>query len=108
MTKENKLVLSTKKSIHPPIEVEVDGKIYQNNALSRAFFDELKKHEKSALGGNVEALYKQVQILYGIPMDILNKLDVRDIKTLLEFTMAKIFSSPEGPKTKAEQEEKKE
>lgn len=91
MRKEKKLILSTQKSIHKAIEVEIDGKTYQNRPLSRATFDEVKKHEKAALGGDIEALYAQVKILYGVPMDVLNKLDIRDINTLLDYTMAQIF-----------------
>ncbi len=58
---ELKLVLSTTKSIHDPIEVEIDGKTYQNNPFSRATFDKVKKHEEAALKGDTEGLYKQVQ-----------------------------------------------
>ena len=90
MTEEKKLILSTQKSIHKPIEVEIDGKTYQNRPLSRATFDEVKKHEKAALNGDIEALYKQVQILYGVSMDVLNKLDIRDVNTLLQYTMTQV------------------
>ena len=102
-----KLELSTKKSIHPPVEVTVDGKTYVNNPLSRALFDELKKHEKAALGGDPKALYAQVRAIYDIPVAILYKLDMRDIRTLLEYTMKETFGEPEE-KTEAEKEEKKE
>lgn len=101
-----RLELSTKKSIHPPIEMVVDGKTYPNNPLSNALFDELKKHEKAALGGDINALYAQVRILYNIPIVVLKKLDMRDIRTLLEFTMTKAFGSKEE-QTEPEKEEKK-
>jgi len=101
-----KLELSTKKSIHPPIEIVVDGKTYLNNPLSRALFDELKKHEKAALGGDVKALYAQVRAIYPIPVTVLNKLDMRDIRTLLEHTMKETFGMDEKP-TETEKEEKK-
>lgn len=101
-----KLELSTKKSIHKPIEVEIDGKTYQNRPLSRATFDEVKKHEKDALKGDIEALYKQVQILFGVPMEVLNKIDVRDINTLISYTMEQVFKvSAETEKEKAEKNE---
>jgi len=90
MVEEKKLILSTQKSIHEPIEVEIDGKTYQNRPLSRATFDEVKKHEKEALKGDIESLYKQVQILFGVSMDVLNKLDIRDVNTLLQYTMTQV------------------
>jgi len=106
MSEEKKLILSTQKSIHKPIEIEVDGKTYQNRPLSRATFDEVRKHEKAAVGGDIEALYKQVEVLFGVPVEILNKLDIRDVNSLLEYTMAQIFQAK--PKTDKEKEEKKE
>lgn len=105
MTEEKKLILSTQKSIHKPIEIEIDGKVYQNRPLSRATFDDVKKYEKAAVGGDIEALYKQVQILFGVPMDVLNKLDIRDVNTLLTYTMAQIFQT--DAETDKEKEEKK-
>ena len=106
MSEEKKLILSTQKSIHKPIEIEVDGKTYQNRPLSKATFDEVRKHEKAALKGDIEALYNQVNILFGVPMEVLNKLDVRDVNSLLEYTMARVFQS--STKTDKEKEEKKE
>lgn len=85
--------LSTKKSIHSPIEIVVDKKIYKTRLLSKALFDELRKHEKAALKGDQASLYKQVQLLYGIPNEILNKLDIRDIGSLLEYTLAQVIPS---------------
>ena len=104
MDDEKKLVLSTQKSIHKPIEVEIDNVTYYNKPLSRATFDEVKKHEKAAIGGDIEALYKQVEVLYGVPMKVLNKLDIRDVSTIINHTMNKIVQAQ--PKTDKEKAEK--
>ena len=106
--KEKKLILSTQKSIHKPIEVEIDKKVYCNRPLSRATFDEVKKHEKKAVGGDIEALYKQVQVLFPVPMEVLNNLDIRDVNSLLDYVMAQIFTtSTETDKEKEEKNESK-
>ena len=103
MVENNKLVLSTKKSIHKPIEVEIDGKIYHCRPLSRTLWDGVKQYEDAAADGDIEALYKQVELLYGVPIVILNKLDIRDVNSLLEYTMAQIFKlTPKTDKEKAE------
>jgi len=108
MINGKKLVLSTQKSIHKPIEVEIDGKTYQNRPLSRTTFDEVKKYEKAALKGDIEALYKQVQVLFGVPIEVLNKVDVRDINTLITYTMEQILTaSAKTDKEKAEKNESK-
>jgi len=104
-TKDQRLVLSTKKSIHAPIVIEVDGKSYPNNPLSRELFDEVRKHEKAALDGDIEALYKQVEVLFSVPIEVLNKLDVRDVNSLLDYTMARVFQ-PAQPKSENEIAEK--
>ncbi len=104
MTEEKKLILSTQKSIHKPIEIEIDGKNYCNRPLSRATFDEVRKHEKAAIKGDLEELYKQVQALFPVPMAVLNKLDIRDVNSLLEYTMAQVFTT--STKTDEEKAEK--
>ena len=101
---DQKLVLSTKKSIHKPIVITIDDKSYENNPLSRSLFDEVRKYEKAALDGDIEALYKQVEILFSVPLDVLNKLDVRDVNSLLDYTMTKIFQA--AAETAKEKEEK--
>lgn len=103
---EKKLILSTTKSIHKPIEVEVDGKTYANNPFSRTAFQELKKHEKAALKGDIEALYTQVRLIFPIPMDVLNKLDIRDVNSLLDYAMAKILVTQTKEATDEEKAEK--
>ncbi len=108
MMKEKKLILSTQKSIHKPIEIEIDGKNYCNRPLSRATFDEVKKHEKAAIKGDIEALYKQVQAMFPVSMEVLNKLDIRDVNSLLDYVMAQIFTtSTEKDKEQAEKNESK-
>ena len=106
MMEEKNLVLSTQKSIHKPIVIEVDGKDYPNNPLSNNLFDELKKYEKAALKGDIKALYNQVMLLFPVPLVVLKKLDIRDVNTLLEYTMARAFQP--GSKTDKEKAEKKE
>ncbi len=99
------LVLSTKKSLHKPIVIVIDDQSFENNPLSRSLFDEVRKYEQAALDGDIEALYKQVEILFSVPVEMLNKLDVRDVNSLLDFTMAKIFEA--AAETRKEKAEKK-
>jgi len=103
MMEDKILVLSTRKSIHKPIEIKVDGKLYQNNPLSKDLFDQVRKHEKAAAAGDINALYAQVKLLFSVPIAKLNKLDIRDVNTLLEYAMAKTFQpSAKTDKEKAE------
>jgi len=89
----NQFSLSTKKSLHPAIEIVIDKKTYKTRLLSKALFDTMRGHEKAAAKGDQSAYYKQVQLLYGVPLEILNKLDIRDINSLLKYTMSQIIPS---------------
>ena len=90
------LKLSTKKSIHPSVEVEIDGKIYTANPMTHTLFEQIKKYEDSAVKGDSEALLKQVQLIYPVDIEVLKKIDIRDITSLLEFTIEKITGTNTG------------
>ena len=98
----SKFIISTKKSLYKPIEIEVDGKSYVIKTISPGMLEGAKKHEKLSLKGDVKALIEQLRILTGIEKEIAMKLDIRDITDLLSFIKDKIFT-PE----KIEDEEEK-
>jgi hypothetical protein len=101
--KKEILELSTKKSIHPTIEIRVDGKTYHNNPLSHELFEQIENFDVVVEEGKLSALYKQVQLIFPVPMEILDKLDVRDIRSLLEYANERILDmAPKTEKGKAE------
>jgi len=101
--KKEILELSTKKSIHPTIEVKVDGKTYCNNPLSHELFEQIENFDISIEEGKLSALYKQVQLIFPVPTEILDKLDVRDVRSLLEYANEKMLDmAPKTEKGKAE------
>jgi len=89
----NQFELSTTKSLHKPIEITIDKKTYKTRLLSKALFDTMRGYEKAAAKGDQTAYYKQVQLLYGVPLEVLNKLDIRDVNSLLQYTMSQIIPS---------------
>lgn len=88
----SKFVISTKKSLYKPIEIEVDGKDYIITKISPGMLEEVKKLEKLSLEGDVKALIEQLKILTGIDPAVAMKLDFRDISDLLDFIKDKIFT----------------
>lgn len=102
--KKEILELSTKKSIHPAIEVKVDGKMYCNNPLSHELFEKIENLDVVAEEGKLSALYDQLRLLFPIPMDILKKLDVRDVSVMLNYANDRILDM--APKTEKEKAEK--
>lgn len=89
------LVLSTKKSLYDPIEIEIDGRKYRNRPLSFRTLEELTKYQEAGKTGDVKALYMQITILYGIKRRKLRKLDIRDIQRLIEFITEKVKQTTE-------------
>ncbi len=73
------LTLSTKKSLHKPIEVEVDGKVYSLAKVPKSLFEKVIELE---LTGDPLAGYEQVFTAFGIPKTVLSKLDSRDVKLI--------------------------
>jgi len=101
----SKFKVSTQKSLYKPIEIEIDDKTFQAKTLSRSLFHEISKYEKQAKRGDIDALYKQMSILFNVPENILSELDVRDIQAIMEFVTNKVFN-PE--KVEEAEEEKNE
>jgi len=100
----SKIVLSTKKSLYKPIEIEIDGKDYTIETISPAMLDEVRKFEKLSSEGDVKALIEQLKVLTGVEKEVAMKLDVRDITDLLKHITEKIFK----PEKIGDKEEKNE
>ena len=92
----NELELSTKKSIHDPIKIKIDGKAYENNPLTRVTFAKLRELQKDAEKGDDNALYSQIKLIFPIPDDVLDKLDIRDINELLRYATQKVIGATTG------------
>lgn len=98
----SKFVISTKKSLYKPIEIEVDGEMYVIATISPAMLELAKVAEKKALEGDITALIDQLTVLTGIKKETAMKLDIRDITALLKHISDKIFE----PEKTEEPEEK--
>ena len=76
---EDRLKLSTKKTLYPAIkiDIEVDGesKTYEMRKLTHAFTLEIEPVEESiADGDGYDAIVKWIEMLFGIPKKSLDKL----------------------------------
>lgn len=84
------LTLSTEKSLHSPIEVKVNGKVYSIDKIPKALFDKIIGLQ---LGGDPAAGYEQVFVAFGIPKATLAKLDSRDVKLITTLLSDAIIES---------------
>ena len=88
---EDRLVLNTKKSLYEPIEVEIDGQVYQSVKTTTATLKEIDKVDEEIVAnpGKNEPLYKAIQLLFNIGPEILSKLDQREVEDIYTFSKKK-------------------
>ena len=88
---EDRLVLNTKKSLYEPIEVEIDGQVYQSVKTTTATLKEIDKVDEEIVAnpGEDELLYKAIQLLFNIGPEILDKLDKREVEDIYTFSKKK-------------------
>lgn len=84
------LEIDTKKGLYKPIEVKIDGEIYQTREINREVIAQIKKIAQEALEGDIEAGYRQLEYLFEKP-EITDKLDIRIVNLIIEEITDKIF-----------------
>jgi len=104
----SKFIISTKKSIYGPIEVELDGQTYQVNASSESMekIQETVKDEDKLRGNPISALIKQLVIYTGIKEEAAKKIDLRDLKATIEFISEELNTSEKEKETEEKNESK--
>ena len=87
------LELSTKKSLYKPLLIKVDGVEYKSGMITADLFETIDKLDKKAKKGDITAIAKQLKLIFGVPMEIAKKVDLRDMSfdalTLLTDAMLK-------------------
>lgn len=88
---EDRLVLNTKKSLYDPIEIEIDGQVYQSAKTTQSVLKEVNKLDEEILEAptNSELLYKAVLLLFNVDKKTLDKLDKREVEDIYTFTKTK-------------------
>lgn len=97
------LVLSSTKSLHRPLKIKVEGKVYTSTLLSKHLFNKLQKLQTKAEEGEGDAPYEQIRIVFGVPKAHLYELDMRDIAVISELVLDTLMKSE---KYRTEQEKK--
>ena len=85
--------VSTKKSLHGPIEIEVDGKVYSRPLITVSLLQQVDAQEKKVKKGDFEALVAQIHLLTGIPKEIAKEIDLKDLEKMLDYIGAKLYGS---------------
>jgi hypothetical protein len=89
-----RFAVSTTKTLHRPVEVEIDGVLYTVR-LNKASFEALRDIEKKLrtieVGkpdfDSIFLLYDEVVLFTGAPMELVAKIDFHDLQELVYFVM---------------------
>jgi len=76
------LKLSTKKSLHRPLVIDVDGVTYTSKPIVKSVFDKMADLQELGEAGDKDAPYEQIKLIFGVPKKILYDLDMRDISVI--------------------------
>jgi len=103
----NRLKIDTTRSLYRPIEVEIDGKVFEVKPLTRAKLRTLAGLEKRIREGDAEAAYEQLEIMLGKKAN-LEKLTLQHVNEIVSFVTMQIYQperilaedSPEDKKAK--------
>lgn len=82
MSTNGRFKLSTTESLYPPVEIEIDGKVYKTRRFSHPILIQVKALEDKALAGDIESLLKQIELILPISRKILDQFDIRELKDL--------------------------
>jgi hypothetical protein len=104
-----RISVSTAKSLHNPLEVEINGKVYEVK-LNRPIFQKLAEIEKEYKKLETEKpgfdavflLYDQVELMTGAPKEDISQLDFTDLKVIVEFVMTEYYKPPKTEEAKEE------
>ena len=86
-----KLTIDTKESLFKPIEVEIDGKVFEVKRFTRAVAQEVEKLDTQIQGGKLDAAYRQLEIFLGENKAIGN-LDLNQVNEITRFIVKNIIS----------------
>ena len=83
------LVINTRESLYEPIEITIDGNVYQSKKMTRAVMAEVNKLDDEKPMVNDEVLYKIILLLFDVDAETLDKLDKREVQDIYLFVKKK-------------------
>jgi hypothetical protein len=85
-----KLTIETGKSLYKPIEIEIDGKVFQVKRLTRAIIQEIEALDSETSKGNLDAAYRRLELLLE-KNEAIDNLDLQQIGQITDFVVRNIL-----------------
>jgi sugar/nucleoside kinase (ribokinase family) len=97
----NRISVSTTKTLHTPVEVEINGTAYVVR-INKRVFEQIAKIEKNLKAIKTEGdtapafdsiflLYDEVELMTGAPREEIEQIDFQDLRAIIEFVMLKYY-----------------
>jgi hypothetical protein len=102
-----KLRIDTKKSLYKPIEVEIDGKVFQVRRLTRDVLQEAERLDSEVASGKLDAAYERLEFLLQTKNKIFNKLSVEEVGEVTRFITSSMLSPEKSEKNESRPEDEK-
>jgi len=95
-----KFKIDTQDNLFEPIEIDINGEVYQSVKLTRKLFREVLKKESKTSAGDMDSLYDQIKLIFPTLTDkTLDDLDIREINAMLEHAQKEVYNPKYQKKT---------
>uniref|UniRef100_A0A6M3MFG3 Tail assembly chaperone n=2 Tax=viral metagenome TaxID=1070528 RepID=A0A6M3MFG3_9ZZZZ len=101
-----RLTIDLEKSLYPPIEVEIDGKIFVLKKVTQKMLKKIGQLDEEIPKGNLEAAWERLEVLFG-PHKIFSNLDIFQVGQIIGFVIKSIMTTDKEEKKASRPEEKK-
>ena len=102
-----KLTINTQKSLYSPIEVEVNGKIFQVRRLTRSILQEVARLDTEVSSGKLDMAYERLEILLHAKSKAFDSLVIEEVGEITEFIIKSVFSPEKSEKNESRPEGEK-
>ena len=87
----SRLVINTEESLYRPVEVEIDGQVYQVARITRPVQRKLLELDDQLRAGNLDAAYTRLELLIG-KQDFIEKIDVQQASKITQYIIQKVYA----------------
>jgi hypothetical protein len=85
-----RLKIDTKKSLYEPLEIEINGKVFQAKAIDRDILKKIRELDAETGKGNLDAAYQRLELLIG-KHKFIDDLKLENLIEITEFVIRNIF-----------------
>jgi len=86
-----RLKIDTKKSLYEPVEIEINGKLFQLSPVDRALLKKVRELDLETKKGNLDAAYERLELFIG-KHKFVDNLVIENLIEITDFVVRSIVS----------------